>query len=68
MLDFIRGLFKKEFQLPNTSTILAYLNQVILLLDATYTTDKKNKNEAIDAICKLLQEYKDQNVENNTNG
>jgi hypothetical protein len=62
MLDFIRGLFKKEFQLANTANITGYLFQIIRLLEAEYTTDKNSKNAAIDAVCKLLQEYKDPQV------
>lgn len=59
MLDFIRHLFKKEFQLLNTANITAHLNQIIKLVEQEYTNDKNAKNAAIDAVCKLLQEYKD---------
>jgi hypothetical protein len=59
MLDFIRGLFKKEFQLVNTANITAYLHNIISLVEQQYTNDQNAKNAAIDAVCKLLQEYKD---------
>ena len=51
MLDFIRGLFKKEFQLINTANITGYLFQIIRHLENEYTTDKNAKNAAIDAVC-----------------
>jgi hypothetical protein len=68
MLDYIRSLFKKEFQLSHCSTITAYLHQITLLLEASYTTDKDAKNAAIDAVCKLLQEYKDPQIQGSPDG
>lgn len=59
MLDYIRSLFKKEFQLVNISTITSYLHTIITLVEEEYVNDKNTKNAAIDAICKLLEEYKD---------
>jgi hypothetical protein len=59
MLDFIRNLFKKEFQLHHVSIITSYLGDIIKLLEAEYVQDADAKNAAIDALCTLLQEYKD---------
>lgn len=59
MLDLIRNLFKKEFQLSNSANIAGYLHHIVALLHEQYAVDKNSKNAGIDAVCKLLQEYKD---------
>jgi hypothetical protein len=59
MFDFIRGLFKKEFSLGNMSLISGHLSDIISLLEEEYMQDKSRKNEAIDAVIKILEEYKD---------
>lgn len=59
MLDFIRSLIKKRFQLAHMSSITMYLGHIVNMLEEEYVLDRDSKNSAIDAICDLLQEYKD---------
>ena len=62
MLDLLRGYFKKEFQLGNISLITGHLADIMVILEEEYIEDVALKNVAIDSVCKLLQEYKDQTV------
>jgi RNA binding exosome subunit len=58
MLDFIKNLFKKEFQLNNISVITGYLGNIVKLLEVEYLNDGNAKNAAIDAVIQLLEEQK----------
>jgi hypothetical protein len=59
MLDFLKTIFKKEFQLTNISFITGRLADIMLLLEQEYVQDKDAKNAAIDAIIKILEDHKD---------
>lgn len=59
MLDVIRSFFKKEFQLGHMSLITGHLADIMILLEDEYIENTSLKNPAIDAVIKLLQEYKD---------
>ncbi len=59
MLDFIKGLFKKEFQLVHLSLLTGHVADIMALLETEYMQDKSMKNAAIDAVIKLLEEQKD---------
>lgn len=59
MLDFLFKLFKREFALAHSSIILSHIADVIKLIEDEYTQDKNAKNAAIDAIVKIIQDYKD---------
>ena len=58
MLDFLLNIFKKEFQLQNISIITSNLHDIVQLLEEAYVNDPKAKNDAIDVVCKLLQQFK----------
>ena len=58
MLDYLKSFFKKEFQLSNISVITGYLSDIMELLNMEYMNDTNLKDEAIDAIIKLLEEQK----------
>ncbi len=62
MLDFIRGLFKKDFQIMHLSLITGHIGEILALLETEYLQDKSMKNAAIDAVIKLLEEQKDKAV------
>lgn len=59
MFDFITSLFKKRFALGNISLISGHLSDIVSLFDHEYLEDKNTRNAAIDAVIKILEDYKD---------
>lgn len=72
MLDKIKGLFKKGLEYTHTAGLLQYyplyprervllqqIGNITTIIDAQYMKDTKGKNAAIDAVCEILQSYKD---------
>lgn len=59
MLEDIKNLFKKEFQLSHVAVLLNQMHQMLSVFRADFMSDANEKNAAIDALCKLLQDQKD---------
>jgi len=59
MLDLIRGFFRKEYQLGHIHLITGHLAEIMEILEDEYIEDPSLRNAAIDAIVKLIQEYKE---------
>jgi len=60
MLDTIAKLFKKEFQIGHMSALLNHIANIVSIFRADFMKDSDSKNAAIDALCELLQQQKDQ--------
>jgi hypothetical protein len=59
MLENLKDLFKKEFQLSHVAALLNQVHQLVSVFRADFMKDKDSKNAAIDTLCQLLQEQKD---------
>ncbi len=61
MLDALKDLFKKELSFAHTSGVLNQIANLVQIVDAQYLKDGKDaKNTAIDVVCQLLQDHKNQ--------
>lgn len=60
MLDQIFSLFKKQYQLGHMSALMGHISNVINIFHQDFLKDADAKNAAIDALCELLQQHKDQ--------
>ena len=59
MLDRIKDLFKDGLGYTHLAGLLQQLSNITNILNVQYMKDGKAKNEAIDAICALLQAHKE---------
>lgn len=60
MLDNIVNMFKKELQLGHTAALINHVANIVNIFRADFLKDADSKNAAIDAVCELLQQQKDQ--------
>lgn len=59
MLNYLKSLFKKDFQMFNISLITANIAEIISCIEDEYMNDPLQRNNAIDAVINLLQEHKE---------
>jgi hypothetical protein len=60
MIDNILSHFKKDFQLGHSSALLNHIANIINIINKDFMKEADSRNAAIDALCELLQSYKDQ--------
>ena len=59
MLDKIKALFKEGLEYTHTAGLLQQIANLTNIVHVQYMKDGKSKNEAIDAICEMLQSHKE---------
>ncbi len=63
MLDILQSCLKKEFQFSHMAGLINHLGNIIAIVQADFTKDQDAKNAAIDAVCQILQGYKNTTTE-----
>jgi hypothetical protein len=59
MLDRLKDLFKEGLEYTHTAGILQQVANIVNIVHVQYMKEGAAKNEAIDAICSLLQSHKE---------
>jgi hypothetical protein len=58
MLDKLKELFKEGLEYTHVAGILQQMANITNIIHVQYMKDGQSKNDAIDAICSMLQKHK----------